>query len=225
MARISCIIPAYNEGSRIAGVLTAVIGHPLLDEIIVVDDGSTDETQASTMKFENVRLLVKATNVGKSGAICMGVRAATGDLLVLLDADLVGLTKEDVTKLILPVLQGDADASISLRRDALPPWRAIGLDYLSGERVLHRSVLTGDLDAVEHLPGYGLESYINEALISRKSRLKVIWWQNVGHTYKVRKYGLWKGILGEARMLMNIVETISLAGTAHQIVVMLRQRV
>lgn len=41
---ISCIIPAYNEAPRIGAVLDAVLGHPLIDEVIVIDDGSTDGT-------------------------------------------------------------------------------------------------------------------------------------------------------------------------------------
>jgi len=49
----------------------------------------------------------------------MGIRASASDFLLLLDADLVGLTEDDVTALILPVLQGTADTSISLRKDAL----------------------------------------------------------------------------------------------------------
>ena len=97
MPSISCIIPAFNEGSRLARVLTALVDHPLLDEIIVVDDGSTDETHAAAKQFKNVRLLVQTTNIGKSGAICMGIRASASNFLLLLDADLVGLTKDDVT--------------------------------------------------------------------------------------------------------------------------------
>jgi cellulose synthase/poly-beta-1,6-N-acetylglucosamine synthase-like glycosyltransferase len=42
--RLSCIIPAYNEAARIGAVLDAVLGHPWIDEVIVVDDGSTDQT-------------------------------------------------------------------------------------------------------------------------------------------------------------------------------------
>lgn len=112
-----------------------------------------------------------------------------------------------------------------MRRDALLPWRLIGLDYLSGERVLRRDFFAEYLDTIGHLPGFGLESYINKILIQHGARIKVVWWEHVGHTYKARKHGIWKGIAAEARMLMNIIETISLAGTAHQIVVMLKQRV
>lgn len=221
----SCIIPAYNEGSRIASVLSAVVGHPLLDEIIVVDDGSTDETRSAAMRFSNVRVLAQATNVGKSAAICAGVRASTGELLLFLDADLVGLTQSDVSALIFPVLRGEADASISLRSDALLPWRAIGLDYLSGERVLRRDFLADHLDIIDHLPGFGLESYINQMLIAQKSRVKIVRWTHVGHTYKTKKRGIWSGIAGEAQMLANIIETSSIANSAHQILEMRRHRV
>ena len=225
MANVSCVIPAYNEGSRIADVLSAVVGHPLLDEIIVVDDGSTDETQAVAKRFSNARVLVQATNAGKSAAICAGILASTKPLLLFLDADLVGLTRSDVSQLIFPVLQGEADATISLRSDALLPWRAIGMDYLSGERVLRRDFLAEHLDVIGHLPGFGLESYINRVLVENNSRVRIVRWPHVGHTYKSKKHGVWKGIGGEARMLMNIVETTSIMGNAHQIVEMHRHRV
>ena len=225
MESVSCIIPAYNEGTRIASVLSAVVHHPLLEEIIVVDDGSTDATQAVAKRFANARVIVQSTNAGKSAAICAGVLASTGRLLLFLDADLVGLTQADVSELIFPVLHGAADATISLRGDALLPWRAIGLDYLSGERVLRRDFLAEHLGVIAQLPGFGLESYINQMFIEQHLRVKIVRWPQVAHTYKSRKHGIWKGIAGEARMLMNIVETTSVAQNAHQIVEMHRHRV
>ncbi|MBU6297578.1 MAG: glycosyltransferase family 2 protein [Alphaproteobacteria bacterium] len=224
MATVSCIIPAYNEAVRIGDVLAVTCAHPLIDEVIAVDDGSTDHTTQIIARFKSARLISQKRNIGKSGAICAGIRASASDFLLFLDADLVGLTRKDVTALLRPVLQGKADASISLRRDALLPWRTIGLDYLSGERVLRRDALMGHLDAIAQLPGFGLETYLNELLIRRQARIEVVWWEGVGHMYKTQKYGIWKGIAGEARMLMNIAETISLAGTAHQIAAMRQLR-
>jgi len=81
------------------------------------------------------------------------------------------------------------------------------------------------LDVIARLPGFGLESYINQMLLEHNSRVKIVRWAHVGHTYKSRKHGVWKGIAGEARMLMNIVGTTSVAGNAHQIVEMRRHRV
>jgi len=222
MASVSCIIPAYNEAERIGTVLTVVTAHPLVNEIIAVDDGSTDDTAQTIEHFNGVRLIAQPQNIGKSGAICAGIRASTCEFLLFLDADLTGLTGQDVTALLLPVLSGMADATISLRKDAFLPWRTIGLDYLSGERVLRRDALAGHLDVIERLPGFGLESYLNELLIRRRTRIEVVRWKGVGHMLKTRKYGVWNGIAGETRMVMNIIETMSLAGTAHQISAMRR---
>lgn len=217
MKTVSCIIPAYNEADRIGDVLAVATVHPLINEVIAVDDGSTDRTMEVIAKFENAHPIVLKHNTGKSGAICAGIRRSTGTVLLFLDADLVGLAANDLTELLRPVLQERAEASISLRRDALLPWRTIGLDYLSGERVVHREVLAGHLDTIARLPGFGLETYLNDLLIQRSARIKVVRWPSVGHVYKTRKHGLKSGIHAEARMLMNIVETTSLVGSAHQI--------
>jgi glycosyltransferase involved in cell wall biosynthesis len=222
---VSCIIPAYNEATRIGRVLAVATTHPLVRETIAVDDGSTDGTAAAIARFERATLIRLEKNAGKSGAVCEGIRRSTGEILLFLDADLIGLTAHDVTELLMPVLSGRADSSISLRSDALLPWRTIGLDHLSGERVLFREVVADHLDAIARLPGFGLESYLNAMLLKRRARLKIVRWDGVRHVYKTRKHGLWNGITGEARMLMNIASTISPGGTAQQISALRKLRV
>lgn len=222
---ISCIIPAYNEARRIGSVLEAVSFHPLLAEIIVVDDASTDDTKEIVETFPHVKLVALEHNHGKSRAIHRGIQNATGEFLFFLDADLIGLTKDNITDLIRPVVENTADVAISLRRNAPPPWRWIGLDYISGERVLPRTVLEPHLDEIDGLTGFGLEVFMNKLIISKKLRLKIVRWPHVDSPYKYKKDGFWKGMRGEMRMMYHIFKTISPLAALGQIVTMMRLRV
>jgi glycosyltransferase involved in cell wall biosynthesis len=111
VGRISCIVCAFNEAPRIAGVLDVISNHPLLEEVIVVDDGSTDNTGEIVRRFPAVKLISSPVNRGKSFAMATGVARAQHDLLMLLDADLIGLAAEHITALAAPVLSGLADVA------------------------------------------------------------------------------------------------------------------
>ena len=224
MKGLSCIVPAYNEGARIGGVLRA-LKHPLIEEIVVVDDGSTDDTRARALHVDGVRVISQPQNLGKSQAVSTGIRASRSEYLLFMDADLIGLKTNNLTDLIAPVLKGNADVSISLRGNALLPWKWIGLDYVSGERVLRRDLILPHLERIETLPAWGLEVFLNNLFIERGCRIKVVRWDNVISPLKHRKHGVMKGLAGEMRMLNNIVETISLSGTPMQISAMIRARV
>src|SRR5579875_2056937 len=89
-ARISCIVCAYNEADRIRHILYAVYRHPMLYEVIVVNDGSTDDTAAMLANYPEIRVLSYSPNRGKTYAMTQGVAAAGGDYLMFLDADLAG---------------------------------------------------------------------------------------------------------------------------------------
>ena len=218
--KVSCIIAAYNEEERIPNVLHAVVGHPLIDEVIVVDDCSTDATWAAAQKFSSVHVISNPVNWGKSHSVSAGVLQSEGDYVLFLDADLVGLTAANVTELLQPVLGGEADCSISLRRDALAAWQVIGLDCLSGERAMRRSLISDHVGPIARLPGFGIETYLNNLMIRERARIRVVRWPTVGHTRKVYKRGLWQGLIDEIRMLMNIMQTASPIRTGLQVVAM-----
>ncbi|MDP2668446.1 MAG: glycosyltransferase family 2 protein [bacterium] len=219
-ARISCVICAYNEEPRIKNVLEAVANNPLFSEVIVVDDGSKDGTARAVENYKNVRLIKHPVNKGKSEAFVTGISNATGEYIMMLDADLINLDNGALEKLASPVLSGEADISMSLRKNSLFLYRWLGIDYVSGERVFKKNMLNGHLENIKKLPGYGLESYMNDLIIDKKMRLKVVYWQDVRITNKAGKEGFIKGVLGEIRMIRQIVKLMGASKIIRQIYLM-----
>ncbi|KAB3527385.1 glycosyltransferase family 2 protein [Alkaliphilus serpentinus] len=112
--KISVIIPAYNEEDTIEATIKSLLGMELLDEIIVVDDGSLDHTREVVSKFEEVTLISLDKNSGKGRALKEGIHYALNkfDIITLLDADLKESSKE-VEKLINPLVSKEADVTIA----------------------------------------------------------------------------------------------------------------
>ncbi len=224
MSKISCVICAFNEAPRIGAVLAIVSIHPLLDEVIVVDDGSQDGTAEVVNKFASVRLISHASNRGKSIAMATGVGAARNELLMLLDADLIGLAAEHVMALAEPVLSGRTDISLSLRKNSLPLFRAIGLDFVSGERVVRKDLLDGVLREMHGLPRFGIEIFMNQRIIERRLSIAVTRWEQVTQSRKTEKMGYWKGIRAEWRMLIDVMKVAYPSAAVAQTIQMLRLR-
>jgi glycosyltransferase involved in cell wall biosynthesis len=225
MQKVSCVIPAYNEGSRIEKILELVRKHPTINELIVVDDCSEDDTSDIVRKFKDIKLVSHNVNKGKSQAVATGILNAGGDFIVLLDADLIGLTAQNITDLISPVLSGEADISMSLRKNAPPYYRKIGIDIVSGERVFSKIFLEGHLEEIKKLPRFGLESFMNRLIIRNNLRIKVVFWPNVESPWKYKKVGFWRGIWGEIKMNLDILRTISIFEVFYQIAKMSRLKV
>lgn len=205
---ISCIICAFNEAPRIAAVLAVASMHPLLQEVIVVDDGSTDDTAEVVRCFPSVRLISYTENQGKSFAMATGIAKAQGNFLMLLDADLKGLTAEHLTKLAAPVLSGKTDVGLSLRKNSLLLFRIIGLDFVSGERVIRKELLSDALDEIFELPRFGIEVFMNRKIIARQLSISVAHWHQVTQSRKTEKLGYWRGIRAEWRMIADLLRVV-----------------
>ncbi|MDQ5955641.1 MAG: hypothetical protein QG621_644 [Patescibacteria group bacterium] len=207
--KISCIICAYNEASRIGEVLKAVANHPLLDEVLVVDDASKDNTVKVVYQFTSVQLIALQKNCGKSRALIHGLLAAKNDFVMLLDADLIGITSDDVTALAKPIIEDQADVSLSLRKNALAIHHLIGIDFTSGERVIPRTLLADVLDKIDRLPHFGIESYMNSLIIKKRLRIAIVSWENVTHVRKSQKYGFIRGTLSDLGMAVDVLRVLS----------------
>jgi glycosyltransferase involved in cell wall biosynthesis len=215
-ARISCIVCAYNEADRIRNILEAVYRHPALLEVIVVNDGSTDATEALLKGYPEIRVLSYSPNRGKTYALTQGISAAKGEHLMLLDADLAGVTAPDIQALIDPVASGRADVSISLRSNSLALYRLIGLDFVSGERILPAWMLADAIPAMERLPRWGGEAFINDLIIRNGLSIAVVDWPRVFNVRKYSKVGFVRGLFAELSMVGDAVRVLSPWGAVRQ---------
>ncbi len=137
-----------------------------------------------------------------------GIEAAEDDLLMFLDADLMGLSADDISALAVPVVSGEVEVSISLRRNSLSIFRAIGLDFVSGERVIRKELLGGLLEDIRRLPRFGVEVFMNRHIIQRRLAVAVIRWPAVSQSRKTEKLGLLRGSLAEWRMVCDLLTVV-----------------
>ena len=199
--RIAAIVPAYNEGPRIASVLKALVDLPLLDQIIVVDDGSTDDTFQVASKFKKVMVLRNHKNRGKAYSMERGVKATDASIIFFCDADLKGLTPAIVEQIIKPVLNREYDMFIGVRNNVSQ--KAVKLAALnSGERALRRELW--DKVPKEFKYRYRIEVGLNHIA---KIKGNGYGWQkfNYYQTLKEKKYGFVEGTILRWRMNINVV--------------------
>ena len=137
LMKLSVIIPTFNEAATIREILRRVQETPFDKEIIVVDDGSTDGTgeALATVDTPNLRVIAHQKNRGKGAAVRTGFAAATGDYVILQDADLE-YDPRDYARLLEPLIEGDADVVYGSRfvgspRRVLLFWHTVGNHVLT----------------------------------------------------------------------------------------------
>ena len=137
--KVSVVIPVFNERHTVRKIIDSVRAAPLEErEIIVVDDGSTDGT-ADVLKqqVENIvdRVIYQPHNRGKGAALRAGFAAATGDAIVIQDADLE-YNPTDYSILLQPILSGEADAVFGSRFMGGQPHRVLYFWHMVGNKLI-----------------------------------------------------------------------------------------
>lgn len=114
--KLSIIIPVYNEKNTIAGILSKVKAQDLEKEIIIVDDASSDGTREilKNLNDSEVKVLFHDKNQGKGAALRTGFEEATGEIIIIQDADLE-YNPEQYQSMIQPILDNQADVVYGAR--------------------------------------------------------------------------------------------------------------
>jgi glycosyltransferase involved in cell wall biosynthesis len=205
--RITAIVAAYNEEKTIAAVLRALTSSPLIDEVIVVSDGSEDRTVEIARTFDGVRTVALHDNHGKGYAMAVGVATASNDTFFFCDGDMYNVTEEHIAALVMPVLRGECDMNIGVRdRGELANFFHLKLKcgpVLSGIRVMRRAVF--ETVPPQYQSHYKIEAALN-CFCSRagyRQQETVIY--GLSHVIKEKKMALADGLQARWRMSREVV--------------------
>lgn len=201
------VVPAYNESTTVASVVDVLLRSGLLDDVVVVDDGSTDDTFELAQRA-GATVVRPPSNLGKGGAMLYGIHecCADDDAVAFFDADLLGLRTDHVARLVEGADLG-YDMVCGLR-DKGSVQNALQLAFspvITGERVCRRWVL--DALPLTCWNGYCIETAMNDAVKRHGGRTALIFLDGVSMRTKSQKTGLFTGVRDHLRMAKQIVRT------------------
>ena len=201
----TAIIAAYNEEKTLPDVLRALTTNPLIDEVIVVSDGSTDATVEIARQFD-VTTIALRQNHGKGYAMRIGVGWASHDILFFVDGDMYNVTEAHIEALVMPVVRDDCDMNIGIRH------RGPVLDFmhlkmkcgpvLSGIRVMKRAVW--ETVPVQYMERFKIEAALNRFCARAGYRQQQTVIHDLGHVIKESKRGIVNGLRSRWEMSSEV---------------------
>ncbi len=211
--KIVAIIPAYNEEKTIGDVITALKQSTQINRIIVVSDGSEDKTVNSVLHYDDVEVIELLDNRGKGGAVKAGLDRCTEEIILILDADLIGLSVDHIEALLKPVINGEVLMSVGIfeKGRVTTDIAQKVAPFLSGQRALKRELLESisDLD----LSRFGLEVALHQYVEDNEIKASVVQLPDLSHVMKEEKLGFSKGLWARAKMYWEILKYIARINT------------
>lgn len=224
---LSVVIPCFNEEDTIEIILKKILKEKIVKQIIVVDDGSTDQSWTiiervkkwdKTKRIESHR---QEKNKGKGAAVALGFKFAKGAIVVIQDADLE-YDPTDYKRLIKPIVEGKADAVFGSRfltaseRRVIYYWHSVGNKILTTISNIFTNINLTDMETCYKAisqefamklkltePRFGLEPEITAKLSKMDARIYEVSISYNGRTYKEGKKITWKDGFSAIRCIIK----------------------
>ena len=181
---VSAVMPVFNEEKTVKRVVEVLVGNPQVDEVVVIDDGSSDDSLAILKKFATkIKLISIKKNKGKGWAVAKGLRKASGEIILLTDADLVNFNDDYIKKLLEPMGKNGVEVVVGcLRKGKYVP---APFARLTGERVYYKKDLLPHLKEMR-ATRFGLEIFLNHLFKDKK--IKKVSLVKLQGLYKYEKF-------------------------------------
>ncbi|MDO9545836.1 MAG: glycosyltransferase family 2 protein [Pelolinea sp.] len=168
---VSAIVPIFNEEKTISKVVNTLLKNNLIDEVICINDGSTDTSMEVLNQFkEKIEIIDLQKNYGKGFALSVGIKQAKGDIVAFIDADLTNLSDDHIRELLTPILNSCARGVVgypsSVKGNLLNP-----LSNFAGERAYYKDDLISHVEEMAETR-FGVEVFLNH-LFDKKEIKKV----------------------------------------------------
>lgn len=201
-SEVAAIIPAYNEEKTIFPLVRVFKNSKLFSEVIVVSDGSRDHT-VLLARQAGAKVIVLPENIGKGGALSVGVTATQAPILLFFDADLSRVTKEHLLQLINPILESQTEMVVGIQ----PKYEEMyemnhDLPVLSGQRALRREVFEQVPEKLRK--GYQIEEAMNYYCKMNGQKVKLVNLEGIVHLQKIEKMNFFAGLGCYIKMIWQI---------------------
>ncbi|MEI6157438.1 MAG: glycosyltransferase [Atribacterota bacterium] len=204
--RVTVIVPAYNEAPRISPVLKVITSTSFVDDVLVIDDGSGDDTSRVASSF-SVEVMRHSQNRGKGAALVDAIRKKSdGDIYLFIDADLIELNEKHLRSLAEPialtslvdmtsgVVKGGRGSSDLAQR--LCP-------ILNGQRAVRGGWIKDCPDF--SWSRFGVEVFLTRYASDFGARIEMVPLWGISHFHKEEKYGPFLGVYHRFKMYFEVL--------------------